>query len=144
MAALASLIALIPALMIHSFEVVAALIALDTLLGIFGALAKGKWNWSYLSHFLETSILPIIGSLLTLAALSFVQNSFLALFYAAAATATAKLLADIIAKINSWGVVAIPTNEPIAWKPPDTATGTPGGTTQATASASGADTPPAS
>lgn len=94
----------VPSMMVTTFLTLVGLICLDTVLGMVLAITKGTWKWDQVGHFLETSILPYVTGLLGLAFLALLQPSILPVFYSSAATAAVKFVADIIAKLNSFGI----------------------------------------
>jgi len=102
----------IPSMMITTFLTLVGLICLDTVLGMILAIVKGTWKWSKVGHFLETSVLPYVTGLFGLAFLALLQPSMLPIFYSSAATAALKFVADIVSKINSFGIKVPDTTQP--------------------------------
>lgn len=100
---------------LKTIEYIAGLIALDTILGVILALAKGSFKFAVLGRWIETSALPYIGGLLVLAYLGNINQAMKDLFMAATATAAVKYLADIVSKLGSFGI-AKDANPPL---PPD-------------------------
>jgi len=83
--------------------IVVAAIIIDTILGAIRAALDDydSFDFRLLPKFLATGILPYLGGLLILAlAAEFIGDPFAALFYAAAAAATAKYVADIKDKLE--------------------------------------------
>lgn len=97
----------IPAAMTHLLLVTVGLIVLDTLLGWTLALQGGTWDWRKVGRFVETSILPYVGGLLGLAAVAVLAPQSAAVFYASAAAADVKLLADVFAKVGQLGMPVV-------------------------------------
>lgn len=97
----------LPVNMVHLLLITLGLIGLDTLLGWLGALVKGQWDWHKVSRYVETAVLPYIGGLLALAVLSVLQPDTTPAFYTTAAATDVKLVADIVAKIGSFGVPVV-------------------------------------
>ena len=94
----------IPSMMVTTFLTLVGLICLDTVLGMILAIVKGTWKWNQVGHFLETSVLPYVTGLLGLAFLALLQPSMLPVFYSSATAAAVKFVADIVSKINSFGI----------------------------------------
>lgn len=99
--------------MINVLLSVLALILLDTLLGIILSIKAGTFNVRKLPQFLVTNLLPIVGSLLVLVGTSYVAGQYTAevtaLFYAAAAAAALKFIAEIKDKVMQvFGMMDIP------------------------------------
>lgn len=83
--------------------VVVAAIIIDTILGAIRAALDDfeAFDLRLLPKFLATGILPYLGSLLILAlAAEFIGDPFAAIFYAAAAAALAKYVAEIKDKVT--------------------------------------------
>jgi len=97
--------------MVQALLVTVGLIALDTLLGWLKAIVNGGWDWHKVGRFLETSVLPYVGGLLALAILALLQPNTIAVFYASAAAADVKLVADIVSKISGFGVPVVQKTE---------------------------------
>lgn len=90
--------------LLYAFTVVAVAIVLDVLLAIINAIKADyeSFDIRLLPKFLATGILPYIGGLGILAlAAEFIGEPFSALFYASAAAATAKYVAEIKDKIQA-------------------------------------------
>jgi hypothetical protein len=79
---------------------VLGIIVLDTLLGIVTSISQKQFNIRKLPQFLQTSILPYVGSLAILAVFSY-DGTIKPLFYAAATATTAKYIAEIKDKISN-------------------------------------------
>lgn len=94
----------IPSMMVTTFLTLVGLICLDTVLGMILAIVKGTWKWNQVGHFLETSVLPYVTGLLGLGFLALLQPSMLAVFYSSATAAAVKFVADIVQKLNSFGI----------------------------------------
>lgn len=84
------------------------LVAVDTLVAVVPAVAKGEFSLQKLPSVLMTSVIPLIGApflLLFIAASkpdgTFDSTAFTAGFYAAAVAAAGKLAHDIVLKVRS-------------------------------------------
>ncbi len=87
---------------LYTFVVVTAAIVIDAILGAIKAAAtRGeRFDIRELPRFLATGILPYVGAMALLAAAAeLIRAEFEILFFAAAATITAKYLAEIKDKI---------------------------------------------
>jgi len=83
-------------------------IALDTALGILKALVKGTFRLSQVARFLRTSVLPLIGTNLVVAAYAMtLGNGNGALVATTATAAIAELVAEIGIKLG----IKLPTPE---------------------------------
>ncbi|MDP3487303.1 MAG: hypothetical protein Q8S19_05135 [Bacillota bacterium] len=80
---------------------VLALIVLDTLLGVTIAFSKGTFDPRQLPAFLKNNLLPYVGALSLLAIGAMSLDVIKALFFASAAAAIAKFLADVKDKLMS-------------------------------------------
>lgn len=98
----------VPALMAQALLTIVGLVALDTLLGWVGAIVKSQWDWHRTADFLRTAVVPYVVGVLSLAALGLISPDVLPVFYAAAAAATAHLIADVVSKIAGLGVPVQP------------------------------------
>lgn len=85
---------------IATLGTVLGLVLADFLLGVFLALKAGKFQFSQLPRFMETSFVPYVGGLLILALFSSSNTELSALFFTIAATITAKFLADVGVKVS--------------------------------------------
>lgn len=88
----------------YAFIVVATAIVADAIIGIIkaGMNEHDQVDIRLIPQFIKTGILPYVGGLGVLAiAAAFIGEPFAALFYAAAAAATAKYLADIKDKLST-------------------------------------------
>lgn len=99
---------MLPDSMALSLLVVIGLIFLDTVLGALDALFKGEFSFQKLGQFVRSSVAPYVVGLLALAVLAVLptgqQQALAAAYYAAVAASVAKFIADILAKIKSFGV----------------------------------------
>lgn len=86
---------------IWTLATVLAMIVLDTLLGVLIAFSKGEFDPRKLPAFLKNSILPYVGALALLAIGAMSLDVIKALFFASAAAAVAKFLADLKDKLVS-------------------------------------------
>lgn len=85
----------------YTLLVVAAAIALDTILGILLGIKAKTFDWTVLPQFLFTGVLPFLGSLGLLALLAyFIEIPFAGMFFAGAAATMAKYLADLWEKLK--------------------------------------------
>lgn len=82
-----------------------SVIFIDTLLGIVKAIAAGDFDLRYLPKFLQTALLPYVGSLLILAVFAVLVAEIKALLMASAAFVIAKFLAEIKDKLSDLGVL---------------------------------------
>lgn len=98
MSTLAILWGYIPEQVLIAIASALGLILIDVVLGILVSITQNTFDPRKLPNFLQTSILPYVGSLLILALASSIP-AMQALFFAATATATVKFLADIKDKI---------------------------------------------
>lgn len=120
----------VPSMMVTTFLTLVGLICLDTVLGMVLAIVKGTWKWNQVGHFLETSVLPYVTGLLGLAFLALLQSSMLPVFYSSATAAALKFVADIVSKINNFGIqvpepkTTTTTTTTIGPEPTTTTTGT--------------------
>lgn len=80
------------------------LIVVDTLLGIILAVKNKKFSWSKIADFLNTSVLMMFGGYLILGIVGMAEFSLRAAVPAAMAVIDAKLIADIINKLKSFGL----------------------------------------
>jgi hypothetical protein len=81
------------------------LIGADTLAGIIAALAAGRFDLSEIARFLQTAVLPYVGSLLVLGILATANpGQFESAFVAASAAVDLKFLGDIAKKLGVYGV----------------------------------------
>lgn len=94
-----SLERLLPQGVLSALGAVLGLILVDTILGILLSLKAGFFGFRKLPQFLETNVLPYIGGLIVLSLAASISVEMSALFYAAAATTSAKFLAEIKDKI---------------------------------------------
>ena len=84
-----------------SFEVALALIFLDLLLGIILAISRGEFEPRKLPKFLQSSILPFVGSLALLGFFSSLLPEIKALYFTSVTAVDAKFLFDIKDKVFS-------------------------------------------
>lgn len=85
----------------YTLLVVAAAIALDTILGILLGIKFKEFNVAALPQFLFTGVLPFIGGLALLALLAkYIDVPFAGMFYTSAAAVMAKYVADLWDKIK--------------------------------------------
>jgi len=95
----------IPDQMVQAILTVVGLIALDTVLGWIKAVVNREWDWKKVCQFLQTSVLPYVGGLLALAVLALLQpDGMMPVFFASIAATDVKMIADIVKKINEFGV----------------------------------------
>ncbi|GEM_PF-6364273 len=85
----------------HAFSAVTILVLADVLLGIILAIRFQRFDLRQLPKFLQTGVLPVLGSLLVAGSAAMVVEEMLVLFYAAVASATVKYLADIKDKLTA-------------------------------------------
>ena len=78
-----------------------AVIVIDTILGIIIAFSKGEFDPRKLPNFLKTNLFPFVGALALLAIGAMSLDVIKALFFASAAAALAKFLAEIKDKLES-------------------------------------------
>lgn len=76
-----------------------SVVLIDTLLGIVKAIAAGNFDLRYLPRFLQTTLLPYVGSLLILAVFAVLVAEIKALLMASATFVIAKFLAEIKDKL---------------------------------------------
>lgn len=87
---------------------VVALVVVDWLLGVLAALRSGTFAAQLLPRQLETTVLPIVGALVALAAVSIGAALYVSpltapaagVFYAAGAAYVPRWVADVVAKSN--------------------------------------------
>lgn len=91
----------LPPDLLYTLLVVAVLIALDWALGAVAAAARGDFDLRLVSQFLQSHVLPYLGSLALLAGGSVVLGELRALFYAAAAAASTAHLVEIKDKLQA-------------------------------------------
>jgi len=80
------------------------LIVVDTLLGVSLAIKNKEFAWSKIADFLNTSVLMMFGGYLVLGIVGLAEVSLQAAVPAALAVIDAKLIADIINKLKSFGL----------------------------------------
>lgn len=85
----------IPNDILASLGLVLGLIFLDVVMGIFGALTTKTFDANKLANFLETSILPYVGSLLMLGIFAAFIPQIQAIFLPSVAAAVVKFVLDI-------------------------------------------------
>lgn len=78
-----------------------AVIVVDTLIGIVRAVAAGDFDVRYLPKFLQTAVLPYVGSMLILAVFSVFIAEIKALLMISAGFVIPKFLAEIKDKLVS-------------------------------------------
>ncbi|GAB6171947.1 hypothetical protein JCM15765_14250 [Paradesulfitobacterium aromaticivorans] len=91
----------LPGEVIVAFEMALGLIFLDLMLGIIRALSKGEFEPRKLPKFLQSSVLPYVGSLALLAIFSTIIPEIKALYFTAVTAVNAKFLFDVKDKIFS-------------------------------------------
>ena len=74
-------------------------IVLDTLLGIVKAFAAGEFDWRQLPKFMQSALLPYVGSLVILSVFAFFMPAIKTLLYAAAAAVGGKFMVEIKDKL---------------------------------------------
>lgn len=84
---------------------VAALIGLDIVLGITGAVIKKEFAWSKIANFLETDVLMMFGGWLLVGVFGVIEPQYQLAVVATAAALDAKLFADCVIKLKGFGVV---------------------------------------
>ncbi|MHB1407153.1 MAG: hypothetical protein ACYCV0_16395 [Desulfitobacteriaceae bacterium] len=89
----------LPQEVIVAFEMALGLIFLDLMLGIILALSKGEFEPRKLPKFLQSSVLPYVGSLTLLAVFSTIIPEIKALYFTAVTAVNAKFLFDVKDKI---------------------------------------------
>jgi len=82
------------------------LIILDTLMGISLAIKNKTFAWSRLADFMNTSILMMFGGYLALGIVGMAEDSLKAAVPVSLAVIDAKLIADIVNKLKSFGITA--------------------------------------
>lgn len=86
---------------IASMIIAAAVIALDTVLGILLGIKDKTFDAALLPRFLFTGILPFVGGLIILAVLAnYIATPFAEMFYVSAAAIAAKYIADVWEKLK--------------------------------------------
>lgn len=91
----------LPQEVIVALEMSLGLIFLDLMLGIILAVGKGEFEPRKLPKFLQSSVLPYVGSLSLLAVFSAVIPEIKALYFTAVTAVNAKYLFDVKDKIFS-------------------------------------------
>lgn len=97
----------------YTLLVVAAAIALDTILGILLGIKTKTFDVALLPQFLFTGVMVYIGALALLALLAYyIDVPFAGMFYASAAAVMAKYLADLWDKVKLLFGASPETEEP--------------------------------
>lgn len=109
----------IPADVLGALGLILGLICLDVILGIFLAISKKEFSPTKLAGFLETSILPYVGSLLMLGVFAAFVPQIQALFLTSTAAAAVKFLWDIKNKFMSISGSSLPSGGDITNPPVD-------------------------
>lgn len=79
-------------------------IIIDTALGVILAVKNKTFTWSKIADFINTSILMMFGGYLILGIVGMAEESLKLAVPASLAVIDAKLLADIINKLKSFGI----------------------------------------
>lgn len=82
-----------------------SVIIIDTVLGIVKAISAGDFDLRYLPKFLQTALLPYVGSLLILAVFALFMAEIKVLLMASATFVIAKFLAEIKDKLADMGIL---------------------------------------
>lgn len=95
-----------------------AIILLDALLGVILSIRAGTFNVRKLPQFLATNVFPFAGGLFVLALAVLFAGDYgpqiAAIFYAAAAAAVAKFIAEIKDKVvQIFGQIELPEETPV-------------------------------
>jgi hypothetical protein len=80
------------------------LIVVDTLLGIILAVKAKSFKWSRIADFLNSSVLMMFGGYLVLGIVGMAEESLRVAVPASLALIDAKLLADVVNKLKSFGI----------------------------------------
>jgi hypothetical protein len=81
-----------------------SLIVVDTLLGIGLAIKNKTFAWTRIADFLDTSVLMMFGGYLVLGIVGMAEASLQAAVSVSLALVDAKLAADIVNKLKSFGI----------------------------------------
>jgi hypothetical protein len=80
---------------------IVCVIVIDTILGVIIAFSKGEFDPKKLPNFLKNNIFPFVGSLALLAIGAMSLDVIKVLFFASAAAALARFLAELKSKLES-------------------------------------------